>query len=95
MTGEKRNVYRILVRKPEAKRPLGRPRHRQVNNIKVDLGEMEWGGMNWTDLAQVRDQWKVLVYMVMNLQVPYSIEKFLRSCTTDDFSRRTHLHEVN
>jgi hypothetical protein len=50
---EKRNAYRILVGKPEGKRPLGRPRHRWVDNIKMDLREIGWGGMDWTDLAQV------------------------------------------
>jgi hypothetical protein len=49
--GEKRNVYRILVRKPEGKRPLGRPRCRWEDNIKMDLGEIGWGGMDWIDLG--------------------------------------------
>jgi hypothetical protein len=52
--GEKRNLYKILVRKPEGKRPLGRPRRCWVNNIKMDLREIEWGGMDWIDLAQDR-----------------------------------------
>jgi hypothetical protein len=68
--GEKRNAYRIVVRKPEGKRPLERPRYRWVDNIKMDLRETGWDGMDWIDLAQDRDQWKVLVKMVMNLQVP-------------------------
>jgi hypothetical protein len=58
----KRNAYRILVRK----RPLGGPRRRWVDNIKMDLREIGWGGMDWIDLAQVRDQWRVLVNMVMS-----------------------------
>jgi hypothetical protein len=58
------------VGKPEGKRPLGRPRHRWVYNIKMDLREIGWGGMDWTDLAQDRDQWRALVNMVMNLRVP-------------------------
>jgi hypothetical protein len=58
------------VGKPEEKRLLGRPRHRWVNNIKMDLREIEWGGMDWIDLAQDRDQWKALVCTVMNFQVP-------------------------
>jgi hypothetical protein len=67
---EKRNAYRILARKPEGKRPLGRPRRRWVGNIKIDLREIEWGGMDRIDLAQDRDQWRALVNTVMNLPVP-------------------------
>jgi hypothetical protein len=66
----KRNAYRILVRKPEKKRPLGRPRRRWVDNIKMDLREIGWDGMDWIDLAQDRDQWGALVKAVMNLRVP-------------------------
>jgi hypothetical protein len=65
-TGEKRNAYRILVGKPERKRPLGRPRRRWVDNIKMDLREIGWRGMDWFDLVQDRDQWRVLVNTVMN-----------------------------
>jgi hypothetical protein len=68
--GEKRNAYRILVGKPEGKTPLGRPRCRWVDNIKIDLREMGWGGLDWIDLAQDRNQWGALVNMVMNLRVP-------------------------
>jgi hypothetical protein len=68
--GEKGNAYRILVGKPEGKRPLGRPRRRWVNNIKMDLREIGWGGMDWIELAEDRDQWRDLVNMVMNLRVP-------------------------
>jgi hypothetical protein len=53
---EKRNAYRILVGKPEGKRPMGRPKSRRVNNIKLDLREIEWEGMVWIDVAQDRDQ---------------------------------------
>jgi hypothetical protein len=67
---EKRNAYRILVGKPEGKRPLGRPRRRWVENIKMDLREIGWDGVDWNDLAQDRDQWKALVNTVMNLRVP-------------------------
>jgi hypothetical protein len=67
---EKINAYRILVRNPEGKRPLGRPRRRWVDNIKMDLREIGWGGMDWTNLDQDRDQWRALVNTVMNLQVP-------------------------
>jgi hypothetical protein len=58
------------VGKPEAKRPLGRPRHRWKDNIKIDLTEIGWGGMDWIDLAQDKDQCWALVNMVMNLQIP-------------------------
>jgi hypothetical protein len=68
--GEKKNTYRILVGKREGKRPLGRPRCRWVDNIKMDLREIGWAGMGWIDLAQDRDQWRTLVNMVMNLGVP-------------------------
>jgi hypothetical protein len=67
---ETRNAYRILVGKPEGKRPLGRPRSRRVNNIKVDLRETGWDVLDWIYLAQDRDQWRALVNTVMNLQIP-------------------------
>jgi hypothetical protein len=67
---KKRNAYRILVGKPERKRPLGRPIYRCKDNIKMDLREIRWGGMVWIEVAQDRDQWRVLVNMVMNLWVP-------------------------
>jgi hypothetical protein len=68
--GEKRHAYRILVGQPEGKRPLGRPRRRWVDNIKIDLRKIGWDGVDWIDLAQDRDQWRALVNTVMNLRVP-------------------------
>jgi hypothetical protein len=68
--GEKRNAYRILVGKPEEKRPLGGPRRRWEDNIKMDVREIGWGGMDWIDLAQDRDQWRALMSTIMNLRVP-------------------------
>jgi len=65
--GERRGVCRVLVGKPEGKRPLGRPRRRWEDNIKMDLQEMECGGTNWINLAQDRDKWRALVNAVMNL----------------------------
>jgi hypothetical protein len=70
MNGEKRTAYRILVGKSEGKRPLGRPRRRWADNIKMGLREIGWSGMDWIDLAQDRDQWRALVNMVMNLEGP-------------------------
>jgi hypothetical protein len=58
------------VGKPEGKRPLGRPRWRWVDNIKMDLGEIGWGGVDWNGLVQDRDKWRALVNSVMNLLVP-------------------------
>jgi hypothetical protein len=68
--GKNRNAYRILVGKSEELRPLGRPRRRWENNIKMDPREVGWGGMDSIDLAEDRDQRRVLVSTVMNLQVP-------------------------
>jgi len=68
--GERRGVYRVLVEKPEGMRPLGRPRRRWEDNIKMDLQEVGFGGKDLIELAQDRDRWRVLVTTVMNLQVP-------------------------
>jgi hypothetical protein len=68
--GEKRNVYRLLVGKPERKRPLGRPRLRWIDNIKMDVLEIELSVVNWIGLAQDRYRWRALVNSVMNLWVP-------------------------
>jgi hypothetical protein len=69
-TGQVRNAYRILMEKPEEKTTLGRPRCRWEDNIKMGLREIGWGGMDWIDLAQDRDQWRALVNTVINFQVP-------------------------
>jgi hypothetical protein len=68
--GALRNAYRILIGKPEGKRALERPRHRWVDNIKMDLGEIRWGGMDWINMVQDRDWWSVRVNMAMNFLVP-------------------------
>jgi len=68
--GEERRVYRVFVGKPEGKRPLGRPRRRWVDNIRMDLQEAGYGYMDWIGLAQDRDRWRTLVSAVMNLRVP-------------------------
>ena len=67
---ERRGVYRVLVRKPEGKRPLERLRHRWEDNIMMDLQKMECGVMDWIELAQDMDRWRTLVIAVMNLRVP-------------------------
>jgi hypothetical protein len=66
--GEKRNVYRLLVGKPEGKRPLGRPRRRWIDNIKIDLLEIGLSVVDWIGLAQDRYRWRALVNSVMNLR---------------------------
>jgi hypothetical protein len=63
-------VYRVLVGKPEGKRPLGRPRRRWEDNIKMDLQEVGYGGMNWIELPRDRDRWRALVNAVLNLRIP-------------------------
>jgi hypothetical protein len=68
--GEERGVYRVLVGKPEGKRPLGRPRHRWEVNIRMNVQEVGCGGMDWIGPAQDRDRWQAIVNAVMNLQVP-------------------------
>jgi hypothetical protein len=68
--GEKRRAYRILVGKLVGKRPLGRPRRRWGDNIKMDLRVLGWGGMDWIDLAQDKEQLRALVNKVMNLRLP-------------------------
>jgi hypothetical protein len=67
--GEGRDVYRILMGKPEGKRPLGRPRRRWEDNIKMDLQEVGCEGLNWTELVQDRDRWRALLNAVMKLRV--------------------------
>jgi hypothetical protein len=68
--GEKRTAYRLLVGNPDVKRPLGRPRRRWVDNIRMDLGEVEWGDVDWIGLAQDKNRWRALVNSVLNLRVP-------------------------
>jgi hypothetical protein len=68
--GENRNAYRLLVGNPEGRRPLGRPRRRWLDNIRMDLVDVGWGDAYWIDLAQDRDRWRALVNLILNLRVP-------------------------
>ena len=77
--GERKGVYMISVWKPERKRPLGRPRRRWEDNIKMDLQEVGCGDMDWIELAQDRDKWRALVNMVMNFRVPQNVGNFFTS----------------
>ena len=85
-------VYRVLLGKPEGKRPLGRSRCRWVDNIRTDLQEVGCGYMDWIGLDQDRDRWRTLVSAVMNLRVPWNAVNFLTSCKPCSFSRRTLHH---
>jgi hypothetical protein len=82
-------MYRVLVGKPEGKRPLWRPRRRWEDNIKMDLQEVECGGMDWIELAQDRHRWRALVKAVTKLRVSYNAWNFLTSCKPVRFSRMT------
>jgi hypothetical protein len=68
--GEKKNAYRLLVGKPQGKRPLGRPRRRWVDNIRMDFGEVGWSDVDWIGLALDRNRWRAVVNSVLNLWVP-------------------------
>jgi hypothetical protein len=85
------------VRKPEGKRPLGRPRRRWGDNIKTNLTELGWDGVDWIDMAddmaQDRDQWRALVNTVLSFRVPRNAGIFLSGCTISGFSRRAQLCE--
>jgi hypothetical protein len=88
-------VYRVLVGKPEGKRPLGRPRHRWVDNIKMDLQEVGCWHVDWIGLAQDRDRWRTLMSAVMNLRVPWNAGNYLTSCKPVSCSGRTLHHGVS
>jgi hypothetical protein len=68
--GEKKNAYKLLAGKPKGRRPLGRPKRRWLDNIRMDLVEVGWGDLDWIGLAQDREKWKALVNSVLNLRVP-------------------------
>jgi len=92
---EMRGMYRVLVGKPEGKRPLGRPRRRWEDNIKMDLQEVGCGGMDWIELTENRNSWWALVNAVMNFLVTQNAGNFLTSCKPVSFSRRTLHHGVS
>ena len=92
--GEEMGVYRAFVGKPEGRRPLGRPRRRWVDNIRMDLQEVGCWYMDWIGLAQDRNRMQTLVSAVMNLWVPSNTGNFLTSCKPVSFSRRTLHHGV-
>jgi hypothetical protein len=88
--GENWNACRLLVGKPEGKRPLGRPRGRWVDNIRMDLGKVGWGDVDWIGLAQDRNRWRALVNSVLNLRVPWNAGKL-----SSGLSCSAQLHRVS
>ena len=94
-TGEGRGVHRVLGGKPEGKRPLGRPKRRWEDNIKMDLQEVEGGCGDWMELAQDRDRWRALVSMAKNLWVSKMWGISLLAAESVSFSRRTLFHGVS
>jgi hypothetical protein len=92
---EKRNAYRLLVGKPGGRRTPGRPRHRWVDNFKMDLAEMGLSNVDWIDLAQDRDKCRSLVNAVMNPQFPYTVAELSSGYRTCGFSCSAQLHKVN
>jgi hypothetical protein len=92
--GEKKKVYRLLVGRPEGKRPLGRPRRRWIDNIKMGHLEMGLGSVNWIGLAQDRHRWRALVNTVVNLRLPYNAGKLPSGCKTCGLSSGAQPHIV-
>jgi hypothetical protein len=92
---EKRNSYRLSVGKPEGKRPLGRPRRRWVDNVRMDLREVGCGYVDWICLAQDRNRWRALVNSVLNLRFPQNAEKLTSGLTTGALSNSRQLHRVS
>jgi hypothetical protein len=92
--GEKRNAYRLLVGKPEGKRPLGRPRRSWVD-IRMDVEEVGWGDVDWIGLAQDRNRWGALVNLVSNLRVPQNAGKLSSGLTIGGLSGSAQLHRAS
>jgi hypothetical protein len=84
--GEKRNAYRLLVGEAEGKRPLGRPRRRWVDNIRIDLGEVGWGDVDCIGMAKDRNRWRALVNSVLNIRVPLNARKLSSGLTSSNLS---------
>jgi hypothetical protein len=93
--GEKRNPYRLLVGKPEGKRSLGRPSHRLVDNIRMDLGQVRWGDVDWIGLAQDRNRWRALVDSVLKLRVPRNARNLSIVLTSSVLYSSVQLHTVS
>jgi hypothetical protein len=93
--GDKRNAYRLLVGKPERKRPLGRPRRRWVDNIRMHLGEVGWGDVDWIGLDQDRNRLRALVNLVLNLRVPLNAGKLSSGLTSSGLSSSAQFHRVS
>jgi hypothetical protein len=93
--GEKKKTYRLLVGEPEGKRPLGRPRRRWVDNIKMDLGEVEWDDVDWIGLAKDKNRWRAFVNSVLNLRVPCNAGKLSSGLTSSGLSTSVQLHIVS
>jgi hypothetical protein len=95
MNGDRRNIYRLLVGKPKEKRPLGRPRGRWVDNIRMDLGEVGSGDVDWIGLAQDRNRCRALVNSVLNIWVPENAGALSIGLTTGGLSSSAELHRVS
>jgi hypothetical protein len=93
--GEKRNAYRLLVGKPEGKRPPGRLRRRWMDNAKIYLVEIDWGGVDWIGLAQDRDKWRDLLNAVMNLRISYNAGTLSSGCIVGGLSSGSRFHGVS
>jgi hypothetical protein len=93
--GEKRNAYRLLVGKPDGKRPLRRPRRRWVDNIRITLGEVGWGDVDGIGLDKDRNRWRALVNSVLNLRVPWNVVKLSSGLASSGLSGSAQLHIVS
>jgi hypothetical protein len=92
---ERSNAYRLLVGKPEGRRPLRTPRRRCLNNIRMDIVKVGWGDVDWIGLPEDRDRWRTLVNSVLKLLVPQNVRKLSSVQTARDLSSSAQLHGVN